>query len=535
MNCLSELTLSMYVEGVEAEDGRDAIEEHLRACAHCARLKDALAAENHLLTEVLVQAAADAASPAQALARPRPSRSGAMGLFGAGVLAGLAMNWAATQVAPAAGWLERLFSGWPITVAVQAMLLASGYGDAVSHWIDGFSSACLLVGAAGLIWLALRKTRRMPGVAGVAICLALLLAAPGFGMVRRSGQTVSVGAGETLDDTLLATGNFVRIDGTVNGDLIVLGREMQIRGTVKGDVVFCGQYGEITGTVEGNIMAFANSLRVMGRAGRNVYSGVQSLRLGPSGQVDGEVVVGAQTVDLEGTVARNVLAGITLLNSSGKIGRDLTVRGNGLFLDSSARVGGNVTAYVYDAKGVRIAPGAVVTGKTSTHVVAAKGQGNQYLRPGFYIWKAVELVGALLVAWLMLILTPAFVEGATGAVSSPWRSLGLGFAVLVATPVAILLAAITLIGLPLALLALALYLAALYLAKIFVAAYIGRMLRLRVNGGIGAKLLVVLLGLLVIMVAVQLPFKIGFALHLAVLCFGLGAFAWQLSHAAAKP
>jgi cytoskeletal protein CcmA (bactofilin family) len=535
MNCLTELTLSMYVEGVETEDGRDAIEEHLRACAHCARLKDALAAENRLLTEVLVQTAADAASPAQALVRPFVSRSGAMGLFGAGVLVGLAMNWAATQFAPAAVWLERLFSAWPVAVAIQATLQLSGYSDAVNRWVDSLSTAFLLAGAAGLTWLALRRVSRAPGAIGVVISLALLLAAPGFGMVRRGGQTVSVGAGETLDDTLLATGDTVRIDGTVNGDVIAMGREMQIRGTVKGDVMFCGQYGEITGTVEGNVVAFANSLRIVGRVGRNVYAGLQSLRLGPSSQVEGEVVVGAQTVDLEGTVTRSVLAGTPLLRGFGSIGRNLTMRGGALELDKSARVGGDVSAYVRDPKDVRIAPGAVIAGKTSTHLTPAKGRANRYTQPSFYIWRAVELAGALLVAWLMLTLAPTFVEGATRAVGSPWRSLGLGFAVLVATPVAILLAAITLIGLPLALLALALYLAALYLAKIFVAAYIGRMLRLHVNGGIGARLLVVLLGLVVIIVAVQLPFKIGFALHLAVLCFGLGGFAWQLSHARARP
>ena len=46
-----------------------------------------------------------------------------------------------------------------------------------------------------------------------------------------------VGANETIDDTLLATGNIVRVEGVVNGDLLAFGGSVEVRGTVKGDLI----------------------------------------------------------------------------------------------------------------------------------------------------------------------------------------------------------------------------------------------------------------------------------------------------------
>ena len=113
------------------------------------------------------------------------------------------------------------------------------------------------------------------------------------------------------------------------------------------------------------------------------------------------------------------------------------------------------------------------------------------------------------------------------ATRSVWRSLGLGFAVLVGTPVAVLLVCVTLIGLPLGLFTLALYVIGLYLAKIFVGGFLGRMV-IKVNiPSTRRSILALLIGLLILTVLFQIPF-IGTLFHLVVFCFGLGAFTWQI-------
>jgi VIT1/CCC1 family predicted Fe2+/Mn2+ transporter len=71
---------------------------------------------------------------------------------------------------------------------------------------------------------------------------------------------------------------------------------------------------------------------------------------------------------------------------------------------------------------------------------------------------------------------PGFFQRSVEAVRSWGRSFILGFVVLVAVPVAIVLAGLTLVGIPVALTGLGLYLLGLFAAKILVGAVIGRAL-----------------------------------------------------------
>ncbi len=152
---------------------------------------------------------------------------------------------------------------------------------------------------------------------------------------------------------------------------------------------------------------------------------------------------------------------------------------------------------------------------------------SHFARPRFYFYQAVWLAGAMLVGWLALILFPGFVHASTQAVAAGWRSFGLGIAVLVGVPVAIILAAITLVGLPAALILLALYLPAIYLTKIWVGAFLGQALVKPTAATTGDWLLRLLVGLLILTIVRYIPYLGGW-IHFGVICFGLGAFVWQL-------
>jgi hypothetical protein len=100
-------------------------------------------------------------------------------------------------------------------------------------------------------------------------------------------------------------------------------------------------------------------------------------------------------------------------------------------------------------------------------------------------------------------------------------------AVLVGTPVAIVLLAVTLVGLPLALVLLGLYLLGLYAAKIVVALALGRAL-LRPRGDARRDALKALLvGLVLVTLAAALP-VVGWPISILIACLGAGALAWRL-------
>ena len=127
----------------------------------------------------------------------------------------------------------------------------------------------LLLGGSALL-LGRRWRLRQPGLRLLIVLLALSL--PGFALERRHSDIVTVAANETVDDTLLAAGNIVRVEGVVNGDLLAFGGTVEVRGTVKGDLVSFAKRTVVSGTVEGNIYNFSNSLDLDGQLGHSIYA-----------------------------------------------------------------------------------------------------------------------------------------------------------------------------------------------------------------------------------------------------------------------
>ena len=333
-----------------------------------------------------------------------------------------------------------------------------------------------------------------------------------------------------MDDTLLAAGNTVRVEGVVNGDLLAFARTLEVRGSVKGDLVSFAKRTVVSGTVEGRIYNFSQSLDLDGELGHSIYGWVQSLRVDNRAQVGEGIVVGAGDISLEGEVKRSATIFAGNADVSGTIGRDLTMAGGSLTLTNAARVGGNLSARVRHMKDVNIADGASIAGKRDIQVRVRK---SQFTRPRFYLHQAVWLAAAMLVGWLGLALFPGFFQGCTQAAGAGWRSLGLGVGVLAGAPVAIVAAAVTLVGIPVSLMLLAVYLAAIYLAKIWVGAFLGRML-LKPSGATRRDwLLGLLVGLLILTIVGFIPY-LGGLVRLAMVCLGLGAFAWQL-HRSLRP
>jgi hypothetical protein len=354
------------------------------------------------------------------------------------------------------------------------------------------------------------------------------LTLPGFGLQQRHSDFVSVPANETVDDTLVATGNVVRVEGVVNGDLLAFGGTVEVRGTVKGDLVsFAAKRTVVSGTVEGRIYSLSNALDLDGELGHSIYALAQSLHVDNRGHVGGGILGGAGDFTLEGAVDRSVTMFAGNADVSGSIGRELTMAGDNLTLTNTARVGGNLSAQVHQRNNVHIADGATIGGKRDIQVSVRR---SHFTRASFYFFQAVWIAAAMLLGWLCLVLFPGFFQASTLAVGSGWRSLGLGFAVLAAVPVASVVIAVTLVGLPASLMLLAVYLIAIYLAKVWVGAFLGRLLLKPAGTTKGDWLQGLLLGLLILTIAGFIPF-LGGLVHLVVVCLGLGAFAWQLYRA----
>ena len=262
----------------------------------------------------------------------------------------------------------------------------------------------LLLGGSALL-LGRRWRLRQPGLRLLVMLLALSL--PGFALERRHSTFVTVAANETVDDTLLASGNIVRVEGVVNGDLLAFGGTVEVRGTVKGDLVSFAKRIVVSGTVEGNIFNLSSSLDLDGQLGHSLYGLMQSLHVNDRGRIGEGMVVGAGNVTLEGEVNRSVTVYAGNADVSGSVGRELTMAGDNLTLTNTARIGGNLSARVRRLSNVHIASGATIVG---TRDIQVRVRQSRFARPKFYFYQAVWLAAAMLVGWLAMVLFPGFFQ-----------------------------------------------------------------------------------------------------------------------------
>ena len=529
MECYSEQTCAIFVDGELAVDEARQLRDHLATCRRCRDLVDALRAENRVLSESLRELPEEAASP-KAFSRLRLSRVwGDLAVMAAVLALGSIVSvWIDELKIPEALEWFNPFSPSGLT---NLMFNLSDYfahgGTAMltdyAAVVGGFFLLLLL--GSGALLLGRRGRLRQPGLRLLIVLLTLSL--PSFALERRHGEFVTVPASETVDDTLLASGNTVRVEGVVNGDLLVFCQTLEVRGTIKGDLVSFAKRTVVSGSVEGHIYNLSQSLDLDGQLGHSIYGWAQSFHVGNRGHVGDGIVVGAGDVSLEGEVKRSATIFASNADVSGSIGRELTMAGGSLTLTNTARVGGNLSARVRQLKDVHIADGATIAGKRDIQMQVRK---SQFTRPRFYFHQAVWFAAAMLVGWLGLVLFPGFFQSCTQAVGSGWRSLGLGVGVLAGVPLAIIVAAVTLVGIPLSLMLFAAYLAAIYLAKIWVGAFLGRILLKPAGATKGDWLLGLLVGLLILTIVGFIPY-LGGLVRLGMVCLGLGAFAWQLYQA----
>jgi anti-sigma factor RsiW/cytoskeletal protein CcmA (bactofilin family) len=521
MSCPPEATWAVHADGELPPAEALRLEAHVGACSRCRALVHALREENQLLAAVLEEGAGEPAP-----GRPRLT----LALGAAAALVAAAVGFEALS-----GWIAGLGRETPAALVDHRRLVVGVLFDAVFYLLrEGASmlnSVLSALGLAGLVLLAalLVLSLRKRWAAGAGI-LAVLLALPGpaAALERRTAKSeherVVVQVGETVDDSLFAAGDTVTVDGTVTGNLIAAGRTVVVRGTVKGDLLSASQRLELEGVVEGNVFAGAETVVVRGPVGRSVYAFAEEVRIDSAARVEDDVVGMGAEVDVGGRVGRDLFAFCGRTNLRGEVGRHAAARTGRLRVEAPAKIGGDLVVHVKKAEDVHVDQGAVVSGKTETHL--EKPRKSRFARPGFYFWRLVWLAAAFVTALVLQRLFPGLFAPRPPDGAALLRALGVGFLVLVAVPVGAVLAAFTLVGLPVGLLVLALWLAGLYVAFLIVAALVGRSLLQRGGGPPPAFAPVLLVGLVALTVAVNLPY-LGGVVRLAVILLGLGLAVMQ--------
>ena len=166
-------------------------------------------------------------------------------------------------------------------------------------------------------------------VALLAILTGVALAQGAVSDKLRTGNTVTVAAGETVSNDLYAFAGTVRVDGTVDGDLVASGGLVDVTGTVTGDVLAAGGNVTISGTVGGDARIAGGTLSIAGAVKEDVLATGGQLTVTSSGTIGEDLIAASGQLTIDGAVTGNVLARAGTYTKAGTIGgtEDVTITG----------------------------------------------------------------------------------------------------------------------------------------------------------------------------------------------------------------
>lgn len=346
----------------------------------------------------------------------------------------------------------------------------------------------------------------------------------------KTGNTVTVAAGEQVNSLLVANGTNIDIAGTVDGDVFCAGQTITISGTVRGDVFCAGQTINVSGKVDGSARLAGQTVSIGGTISGSATVASQTLLLEKSGLVQRDLSGGAQTATLSGTIRRDLAIGASSVTINGQVGRNIKGGIETLTVGSTGRVGGDV---IYTSNtAATVSPGGTITGTVTRTPQTQQPKSNAYTLFELTLFSVIySFVTLLILALALALLIPSVLrEASSKTLSSPGHVVLTGLVGAVVVPILILGLLISIIGFPLGILALLLWLIVVILSGPFAGYTLGRLiLKTEKN-----PFLIMLLGASLLLVSYFVPI-IGLLTALAAYLFGTGMVLTTAKHRVAAP
>ncbi len=338
-------------------------------------------------------------------------------------------------------------------------------------------------------------------------------------------KIVTVRPGEVINKDYFAFGDTIEISGTVNGDVYAAGGQVLVDGTINGDLLAAGGTVSISGNISQDARIFGGQITISGEIGRNLTVGGGNIELTDSATIRGGIVAAGGNIRLAAPVWSDVKISAGNLTVSNKIDGNLKAFVGAIRLTSRAVITGDLI--YWSNRPASIDKSAKITGnvtrKTPPGVFRPPVEKVLGVFVGVYLFATlISFISTLIIGLLLIHFYPKYNREAVSTLRKrPWASLGIGFIVLVLTPIIFVLLLATVVGIPLAFILLASYLITLYLVRIFVILWAGvgifEWLGKTVHGGWA-----LVVGLVVYSLLTLIP-VIGDLVTFFVILFGLGA------------
>jgi len=266
----------------------------------------------------------------------------------------------------------------------------------------------------------------------IVLSVLLFLTTTGEALRTFSGDTIVID--RPVEDDVFAAGNIVSVNAPVDS-LVAAGSTVNVNAPVKGDIIAAGGQVYINSAVGGKVVAAGGTVNLGGDVGTNL------------------VAAGGQVSILPGkTVVRDALISGGNVVNSGRVNGTLTVYAGSFNNTGSA---GKVDFYQ--------------TEKADDKPLPEDKWG------GFNIFSLISIIGYLILGLILVKYLPALFRTVDEEMraSTLFKTI-LGFIIIIASFIALVLVAFTVVGLPIALLSTFLVIVALMTSGTFVAYSLGR-------------------------------------------------------------
>jgi hypothetical protein len=287
--------------------------------------------------------------------------------------------------------------------------------------------------------------RSIPSLMVAMVFLLLSIPAP----AQDTGHIMKHGV---ISEDVYLAGSSVTVHARVEGDLVAAGGDVQTTDTVRGDVLMAGGTVRVRGQVDDDVRAVGADVSIGARINDDLLAAGGNVTVSPDTTIGGRAWLAGGAVDARGTVGKELKIAGGRITVGGNIGGDAELMGENIDILPGTVIRGNLTYWSPDEitldKTVRV-------GGTVTHVDVETEMPRPPAAAGVRLGMFTTLAVAAVVFTLLF---PGFsVEAAHTLLGAPWKSLGLGLAMLMTTPLVVLLLFVSLLGIWLGLALLALY------------------------------------------------------------------------------
>lgn len=324
-----------------------------------------------------------------------------------------------------------------------------------------------------------------------------------------------------VNDDYYAAGETINIDADVAGDVVISGGDLFIGHRIQGDLMAVGGSINLRGKILDDVRIAGGEISIDATISDDIFAAGGKVNVSSGTSVNGEAWLGGGDIYMGGTINKGLHIGGGNIIISGTVHGDVELEGGDIQIIKGTLIEGNL--HYKSPNEAMIHPDAKIMGK----VVYEESEWDDSHQSYGVFFSLTMIIASFVLFWLF----PGFtISSASRINSDPWKSLGVGFAMLIVAPIASILLMGIMLGVWVGLSIFALYFVALPIGYLIGCFFVGdwgaRLLHKDVTTT-SRRLLSVAIAIAIIGILQLIP-VLGGLLTFALILLGLGAGILQL-------